>query len=268
MHRSLISWHKNRGDWSFLPGEENCHDRCPKLGPWAHSVLYYGWASSIFKTTLCSKKSRKEQENGIHLFVVLGCPSLTLVLHQGIGVLGVWDVAEAQLRQSRREGGKNLLTLLALEARVPRRRTFLRLHPQGALGCSPEGGRHLQTISSQWQDTAGPREERAVTLSSPGSCMWLPLPLVSTGLHGLHPPACASCFSRAHHKCGLDTLGCFGGLMDCREGTHHACFRGPCSWDGALLWVITNELMPPLWGAYILSGTVLRTLHRLTESSQ
>ena len=74
------------------------------------------------------------------------------MLHQGIGVLKVWDVAETQLRQSRREVGKYLPALPALEARVPWQRTFIHSNPQGALGCLPGRSRHLQKISSKKQE--------------------------------------------------------------------------------------------------------------------
>ena len=84
------------------------------------------------KSSLCSKKSKREQENGIHLFVVFRCPGITPVPRQGIGVLRVWDMA--QLRQSRREVGKYLPALPALEARVPWQRTFIHSNPQGRLG--------------------------------------------------------------------------------------------------------------------------------------
>lgn len=46
-------------------------------------------------------------------------PHITLVPHQGSGVLRFWGMAEAQPRQSRREVGKFLPASPALEARVP-----------------------------------------------------------------------------------------------------------------------------------------------------
>lgn len=97
-------------------------------------VLYDKWAVNVFRIIALLQKVKEGTRNAIPLSVVLRCPHILLVLRQGSGVLRVWDTAEAQPSQSRREAGNFLLALPALGARVPWQRTFTHSNPWGRLG--------------------------------------------------------------------------------------------------------------------------------------
>lgn len=108
---------------------------------------------------------KERTRNGIYLSLLSSDAPNYPVAHQGNGVLGFWDMAEAQSKESRGEFGKFLLlppSLISFGSQVPWQRIFTHSNSQGALGNLP-GFRHLWKITSkkprattQWGQTPSP----------------------------------------------------------------------------------------------------------------